>query len=316
MRIYNDEAGMKPFSRIMVSLDLTEMDAILLQFVCHFIKINPFIKDIYFFHVEKDFENICKNGNGILQNKVPNDEQFRIQMCDEVKKYLDSNVNINVHYQIVEGDTLKQLLHWSRIKFIDLIITGRKFSDHRKKVFMEKLARKSECSILFVPENYRPGFSKILIPVDFSSRTDNVFEAVNMIKENLPHAQFLCQHVVEVPSGYTRIGKTYEEFSTIMIGHAKERWEKYKNEHDIDVLHPHPIFTVNENGSIAKSIIDFAHQQHVDMIMMGSKRQTGASVFFLGSVGEELVTRDKDILLLLVKYQKKPYDFFKAMKKV
>ncbi len=307
---------MKPFSRILVGLDLTEMDFILLRFMHHFMRIYPHIKDLYFIHVEKDLEQASIKEEGTLKGNIPIDEQFKMRMREEVEKYYRNDLSLNVRYKIVEGDPLKQLLHWSRIKHIDLIVAGKKVQQKGRGIVMQKLARKSDCSILFVPENYKPRFRKILIPVDFTKRTDNVFETACMIRNQLPHSKFICQHVVEVPSGYTRIGKTYEEFAEIMTGHARNKWKKYIEEHDIKCLDVQPEFISIENGSVAKSIIDFAHAQNIDMIMMGSKRQTNVSAFILGSVGEDLVNRDKDILLLLVKHQNKPYDFFKAMQKV
>ncbi len=309
---------MKPFSRVLVSLDLTEMDFTLLKFICRFISINPFIEYLYFIYVEKDLE-IPPSGKEIkYMGHLPNDERIKIKMRNEVERFFRNNGNIKVHYEIAEGDPLKQLLHWSNIKLINLIVAGKKSQKKGSGIIMEKLARKSDCSILFVPENFKARFKKILIPVDFSKRTDNVFETACMIQKYLPHTQFYCLHVVEVPGGYTRIGKTYDEFAWTMVEHAEQRWEKYYKEHNLAILEPVHVCKPNENGSIAKSIINYAHDQNIDLIMMGSKKQTKASAFILGSVGEELVSRDKDILLLLVKDRqaKKTYNFFKAMKKV
>ena len=309
---------MKPFSRVLVSLDLTEMDIILLKFICRFIRINPFITYLYFIYVEKNLEKSSSKKEVEDERQLPNDERIKIKLRNEVERFLRNPGNIKVHYKIVEGDPLKQLLHWSKIKLIDLIVAGKKNPKNGRGIVMEKLARRSDCSILFVPENFKAHFKKILIPVDFSKRTDNVFETACIIHKYLPHTRFYCLHVVEVPVGYTRIGKSYEEFAGIMVEHAEHRWEKYYKEHNISILNPVPVYKPNENGSVAKSIINYAQNQGIDMIMMGSKRQTDASALILGSVGEDLVRRDKDILLLLVKDQieKDTYDFFKAMKKV
>lgn len=306
---------MKPFSRVLVGLDFSYMDSILIGFVGHFMRINPFINKVYFIHIEEDLQE--KNGvagNG-SENTLPCDEMFKHRMKEEVDKYYVGK-KVDIQYKVVEGDPIKQLCHWAEIKHIDLVLAGKKKRERGRGIVMEKLARKCNRSILFVPENYPRRFRKILIPIDFSRRTDMIFEVAALIGKYMPGTKFICQHVVDVPHGYTRIGKTYEEFAEIMVRNAENRWRQYKKAHTPDVENLEPAFTLNKNGSIANIILNYSREQQVDMIIIGTKKQTDASVFLLGSVGEELISRDKDILLLLVKDKKTEYGFFRAMGKV
>jgi K+-sensing histidine kinase KdpD len=119
--------------------------------------------------------------------------------------------------------------------------------------------------------------------------------------------------VVDVPAGYTRIGKSYEEFSEIMIDNAKKKWEEYSCSHNIDKLDAEPVFVPNHENDVAKTIYDYAHDHHMDMIILGSKKQTDTSAFFLGSVAEKLISCNHEMLFMMVRDPEDVYDFKKAM---
>lgn len=299
---------MAAFKRIMVGLDLTQMDYALISFVCNFLRINPAIEHIYFIHVAKDLETAGEEGTDI-----PSDELIRQKMKSEVAKCYRAGHDVKMDYEILEGDPLKQLLHWSRVKRIDLIIAGKKVRERGKGILMEKMARKSSCSILFVTEQFGIGFNRILVPVDFSTRTDHVLEKMDEIAGYMPESAFICLHVVEVPHGYTRIGKTYEEFAEIMIQNARHEWQNYRRSHPPLKAKFEEAFILNHEYGIARAIYQYAHDNHIDMIVLGSRAQTDAAVFLLGSVAEKLITCDHEIPLLLIKQPGKVVDAFKAI---
>ncbi len=306
------------FTRIMVGLDLSEMDDEIIEYVSNYVKVNEGVETIYFVHVVNDLElpeNIRKKYGDFL---LPNDETIKYEMEQEVKKYPDSFNNVQIQYEVLEGNPLKQLLHWSRVKLIELIIAGKKIRESGTGIVMEKLARKSRCSVLFVTEgqtSLAPS-KKILIPVDFSKRTDEILKVVRELTTQIPDLKILGLNVVKVPHGYYKIGKSFEEFAEIMVHNEKENWERYKKAHKLDDLNIEMHYEVNKNENIAKIIFDFAQQSDISLIIMGSKGQTEASVLLLGSVAEKLISYDYQIPLLLVKNPEDINDFFDALKEV
>ena len=303
------------YKRLMVGLDLTAMDEVLLRFMCQFMKFNPRIEDIYFLHVQKDLEKFGADNNGSTDKPI--DELLTERMKKEVRDSAAIN-NINVHFEVHEGDPLKKLLHWADIKHVDLMIAGKKQHEHGKGIVMEKMAQKSKCSILFVPQSYKGSIKKVLIPVDFSENTEHVFRRACSMSKFLPNTTFICQHVVEVPFGHSKVGKSREEMAEIMIEKKKKRWEYFKTHHDLGCMRAEPAFTICEHNNVAKTIFNYAEKEDIDMIVIGSKEQTAVAHFILGSVAEKVISYDHNILLLLVKQHVKEevYDFFKAMKKI
>jgi nucleotide-binding universal stress UspA family protein len=305
---------MKPYSRILVGLDLTKTDYKLLGFMCFFLKINPALRHIYFVHVAKDLEKLDFHENSLLSDEdVPSDEILIQRMKEEVAQCYHENNIVNIHYDVLEGDPLKQLLHWSKVKKIDLIVAGKKIREKGEGIVMQKLARRSNCSLIFVPEDFSAEIQNILLPIDFSKRSDYIFEQAIQMARFIPESKFYCLNVVDVPAGYTRIGKTFEEFCEIMIKNAKVDWESYKTSHEIDVLKVEPVFVINHDNDVAKTIFHYAHENNMDMIILGSKKQTDAAAFFLGSVAEKLISRNHEMLFFMIRQPGEVFDFNKAM---
>ncbi|GAB3651944.1 hypothetical protein GCM10028791_21250 [Echinicola sediminis] len=306
------------FTRILVGLDLSEMDNNVIAYVSNYVKIHPSVEIIYFVHVVNNLElpeDIRKKYGDFL---LPNDETIKYEMKQEVSKYPDSFKNIQVEYEVLEGAPLKQLLHWSKVKLIELIVAGKKEPHKGTGIVMEKLARKSRCSILFVTPGQKELLpsKRILVPVDFSRRTDAILEVVREFSANVPGLKIIGLKVVNVPTGYYKIGKTFEEFAEIMVENEKENWVKYQESRHLDDLDIEMHFEPKHHENIAKIIFDFAQRQDASLIVMGSKGQTEASVLLLGSVAEKLISYDYQIPLLLLKKPEDVNDFFDAIMKV
>ncbi len=304
---------MEPYSNIMVSLDLTEMDHTLIRFVCQFAEINPNIQKVYFVHIEKDLEHYTFLDDAPGEEAEPVDEILVKKMEEEFRAVDQLNPQIEVHFETLEGDPLKLLLHWARVKFIDLMITGKKHHTRGKSLILEKLARKSQCSILFVPPEYSRSFKKVLVPVDFSCTTDYEFERISQLSKYMTGTMFICLHVMEVPSGYSKTGKTLEEFTVLLKEHALTKWKYFKRKYQFENIDMSFDITFRKHRNIAKTIFNYAKEQNVDLIIMGSKEQNWTSLLLIGSVAEKLITYDYDILLLLVKKKGEVFNFLRAI---
>ena len=132
---------------------------------------------------------------------------------------------------------------------------------------------------------------KILYPTDFS----------NCSKQAFPHALFLAQkysaelHILHVITIHT--GDTYnpeydfphlEEYNIHLEKHAMEESDKLVKEHKSDVTR---IIKIQKRGySPSAIILQYANENDMDLIVMGTHGRRGLGYLFLGSVAEE-VTR-------------------------
>ncbi len=130
---------------------------------------------------------------------------------------------------------------------------------------------------------------RVLVPFDDS---EPARAALEFALENHPEAAFTIVYVIDpgdffvgIEGGsmlnYDQLQSAHEESAEDVLETAKTVAAKYDVEPRTEVL----------SGRIAKTIVDFATEEGVDAIVMGSHGRTGAARILLGSVAETVVRR-------------------------
>jgi nucleotide-binding universal stress UspA family protein len=301
---------MKYFAKAMIGLDLTEMDDILIEKTIVFLKFLG-IDKCYFVHVAKDLaipQEILEKHPELLS---PSDESIEAMIADKLKHF-DFPENIEIEIFAEEGeDQLEVLLRWALIKDVDLIIMGRKETLEGNGSLAKGIAKKAPCSILMLQEKRAAGLpKKIMVPTDFSDHTEMIYEFSERICKDL-HAELIPVHIYQVPHGYSKTGKTFEEFSEIMKENANKDFKKFlhKNNHrDLDCH-----FVLNESGDEGKLLLEEANKIDADMILLGSRGRTKSAAILLGSVAEKLVMVNNVLPMLIFKKKGETVGFFEAL---
>lgn len=131
----------------------------------------------------------------------------------------------------------------------------------------------------------------VLVPVDSSERST---EALEFAFSEHPDARITVLHVVDPSNLYTATGvdaggmMNYEqvkESQETQTDAILEDARKQAKEHGIEVE------TVDVVGSVSGSIVDYAEEEGVDHVVIGSHGRTGASRILLGSVAETVARR-------------------------
>ncbi|WP_296623002.1 universal stress protein [Marivirga sp.] len=304
---------MYKIERLLVALDLTEMDELLIKYTSH---LAEFLKSekVYFIHVAKDLElseDLKKNYPDLM---APNDESIADSINKMVEKAWETDYECEKVIEIKEGDPSDQILKWVNIKDVDMMVLGRKRKLKGGGIIPQKVAKVAHTSLMMVPEDFEFKLNKVVVPIDFSKHSKlAVEEALAVTKEK--NIGLTLLHVYRVPSGYHKTGKDYDEFATIMKGHAKTDFNDFikKNDfpQDTDCQ-----YVLDEDDSPADKIFEFASDQGADMIIMGSKGRTGLASILLGSVAEKVVVYDSEIPLMIVKEKGENMGFLKALLKL
>ena len=244
------------------------------------------------------------------------EEETKRLMKELVDKYYDGRPATRLEYDVIMESPLVEidLLRRLKEKKVDLIILGRISGEFTgEETVPVKISRKAACSTLYIPKEVNPRTSRpeeinILVPVDFS---ENAAEAMRLaidfaVTHEIP--SIYCVHVYDVPLGYYKRGKSYEEFSEIMEKNAKKRCQEFIKDINFKGIYLNPII-VRINKKPYETIAQTVEEYGIELVIIGSRGKKAAARLLLDSVTEQLIRtttapllsfkkKDKDMSLL------------------
>jgi nucleotide-binding universal stress UspA family protein len=300
---------------VLVALDLTEMDERLIKFTCFLDKMFDF-DTIHFLHVAKTLEypeEVLKNHPELL---APLDDTYKHKIEEELSSCW-GGAREKAQLKVADGNPEEGLLKWARIKDADLIVLGRKSTMKGTGLIPGKVTRAAHCSVLLVPEQVNYNIRKIMMSVDFSRHSLLVAEQCIHLAKKIEGAKLIMFHVYQVPSGYSKTGKSFEEFSEIMKGHAMKDSTDFIKKLELEGIDHEFIYKCDdEQRGPMDEILKYANNEKVEMLAVGSKGRTNAASFLLGSLAEKLVNENSTIPFLVVKQKGSNMSFLDAIFKL
>lgn len=140
-------------------------------------------------------------------------------------------------------------------------------------------------------------FSKLLVPVDQSENANKALEyALKLAK--LSKCEMMVLHVLtSIP---------YSEESYISIRELEDSLEKYANKYldelvnKVEKEHGIILKTLVRRGGPVSGIMDTVKEEHIDLIVMGSRGLGGFKEMLLGSVSHGVISHAQ-VPVLIVK---------------
>lgn len=302
---------MKKFKKVLVGLDLSPMDDVIIAQVGRLVD-DLGVEMVYFVHVAEDLslsEDITKDYPDLL---APIDETIEKEIADAVS-HASFPDGVKIEIEAKEGNPLETILRWAKVKDADLIILGRKLNMDGSGSLAKRIATKSPSSVLFLTENMdKLVFSKIMVPIDFSAHSVIALECAQAIAQD-PGA-VKCVHLYEVPAGYTKTGKSFKEFSEIMLQNAKNDYKKFLSKNHLPEFDCE--FILKKEDNKAKDFLEVAYKNNLDFIIIGSRGRTDSANLLIGSVAEKLIHQNNKIPMLVLKKKGENMDFLEALFRV
>lgn len=300
--------------RIMVGLDLTEMDD---QLIAHLPLLETMFQPdiIYFVHIAKSLQLPAKVKEKYPDLMAPVDESLSNDLIKKINEHYSPKGDLEIKVEVKEGNAIKEILNWSEIKAIDLFVMGRKMDLKGEGQLANRLARVAHCSIMFIPEKATPTIKKILVPIDFSNTSALALNFAMALRKHL-ECQVIIQNSYEVPSGYHLTGKSYEEFADIMRKNAQEDAEEFVKKHKVTASEVSFILSFDDEDDPGERAFEEATKENVDLIIIASRGRTGIASILLGSVAEKMIRYDSNIPLLIAKNKKENLNFFQALLRI
>lgn len=292
---------MYPIRRILVALDLSELDPLLIQFAS-FIARSAGAEKVYFVNILRNIyipADVLKEFPDLIKNAV---EERRQQIATRVKENFEPVEGLKMQYIVKDGQPAKRILQMTKDSDIDLVLAGKKSTLEGSGVLVQRLARRAGCSLLIVPEGSTVRLRKLLVPSDFSENSKLALEsALHIAHRNAPEVQVVVQNVFAVPAGYHYTGKSYSDFAEIMKKHAKRDYKKFIKTIDTKDVKVKDVYSLDSNDNKMSDIYDKALEIKADGIVMGAKGRTAATALFLGSIAERAIQMNRQFPLLIVR---------------
>lgn len=301
--------------KAIVGLSHTKLDIELIKYI-NFLVSSTELEQIYFVHIINlhiptkilaDFPYLERDAIAERKTEV-------VAMVDE---HYNDTANIKYSVEVIQSsNSLKGLLHSIGEFDADLVVIGRLVKKNKNSIITQRLARRAPCQILIVPKGINKRIEggthlkTLLVPIDFSEYSAMALERALVIARRNKHKheiEVVCQYVYALPSGYHLSGKTEEEFSEIMCANAKESYDEFIEDINIEGVNVRPVFSMDINDDFTSDIRDLATEIDADGIIIGSKGRTATAALFLGSFAEKLIDNTTNFSLLVVR-KKKEYD--------
>lgn len=295
----------------LVGLDLTAMDDTILDFLPGVLNALP-LERILFAHFQKRPElpqEIIDEFPDVMQ---PGENDF-----DDLRSKVDAamqGVDVEYELEVQEEEPLLGMLKLASLKNVDVIIMGRKRHLDGSGFLSGSLVRKSPATMLLVPENPPLKLEKLLIPTDFSDHSARALRWGRVI-EKRAGAEVSLVNFFHVPSGYSKAGKTYDEFAQLLEYHAGIEYERFMKRHHMEEARDCEYLLVKDQ-SMTRQFSEHAHDINADMVLIASKGRTDTSALLLGSMAEKLILEIADIPIIIIQSKEEHLTFFEALLRI
>ncbi|HLS10804.1 MAG TPA: universal stress protein [Flavobacteriaceae bacterium] len=280
--------------RIMVALDLSNMDKIVLNYVSYLSQIWN-VEHIDFIHNIKQSEL-----HNVFDDFVEENIQLENIIERELTRVVQNNYTGSVKYEIhVASDNYTEsiLSYFAKENKIDLAILGKKSDLQGTGGVSLKLVNMLDCHMMLVPEEVENNLEYILLPTDFTANSAKSFQMALYLKEQQDcHLEAL--HVFNIPQVYfpyidrqKAIDKTQE--------HLERRFATFARRFkftDIPFKHFY-----RQDLSVVDSIRKHAREENADMIIMSAKGGNKLTSLFIGSITKDMLLQDFRMPVMVVR---------------
>lgn len=294
-----------------VGLDFSSMDKTLLDYVRKMsVLLKP--KELHFVHVLAEFDNFTYGNTEFraLMNMLATEKMELLEK--EVSSYFSTD-DIQYTCHIGQGEPFEEVIRLSIETKASGVIIGKKHSEMGSGIISERLSRNLPCDFLLIPAKTEFRLKRIMVATDFSEHSSLAMIKAQDIKDSVPNVELYSHHSYAVPMGYSKSGKSFDEFAAIMLKTVKESMTKWSKQFKHVST---PIFSLIKSEETTIQILSSAVENEMDMIVMGSKGQTRLSLVFLGSHTLKLLKQNQKIPVLIVKKEGENMTLLDALKRV
>jgi len=292
---------MRRYQTIVIAMALDERDLTTLRHAAYFAQAAG-SQTVYMAHVTPTFdlppEAAVQSPDVVLP--IDEDIEHRLRQI-YTEQQIEFPPGTRIECAVRQGSMVPEIVRLAAQKSADLVCLSRRpHEDHDPlSDSAVKVLRIAPCSSFLIPASVVPRYDRILVPVDFSEHSREALDVAVAVATSNPGAIITVLHVYEVPIGYYKTGRTYEEFADIMKNLAERQWDEF-------------LLMVNfRNGpwnirfelsdKVPKVILAVADEIDAQLIVMASHGRTRPAAMLLGHVADSVAWKANRPLLCVKK---------------
>lgn len=281
--------------KLMVALDLTEMDGILLGYVSFLCKVWN-IEHLYFTHNIKQYK-LYDLYDEFFEEGITVEDIVDKELERTVEKHYTGSVP---HTVLITSDDYTEsiLSHLAEEYKIDIMVTGNKDELQGTGALSQKLVRMLDANVLLVPEEAKHRMESVLIPTDFSSASAKCFEVAESLVER-SGGKIEALHVYNIPSFFFPYINTEKAIDKTKR-HLKEKVIQFRKKYKL----PEQLafrYTDREDLSVVEAIELHAEKGEFDIVVTSARGGNNITSLFVGSVTNDLLIRNRTMPLLVIR---------------
>ncbi|MBO6795353.1 MAG: universal stress protein [Balneolaceae bacterium] len=288
--------------RLLVNIELNEFDDLIFDFVNRVAGVlKTDLKSVSFIHVTEDLD-IPKAILDKYPGLVPSiDESINQAIEGKLDAFEHIKAIPEIKTTTLGGSKLQQIPEYIRENDIDLFVVNRTDTDEEEVSYLQKLIRRSSCSVALVPPSVPSNIKNILVPMDFSYNSQMALQTATALCAKHDDMHIHGLHIYNLPHGYFKTGLTKDQFIDELVNHARGEVARISKEANVDPDRFTAHYRMLNSNGVPYMINRFAFNQKIDAIVLGSRGGSTLSSFFLGRVTEALIDRDQYLPLIVVK---------------
>ncbi|MFB9055790.1 universal stress protein [Mariniflexile ostreae] len=281
--------------KLMVALDLTEMDPILLGYVSFLCKVWN-IEHLYFTHNIKKYK-LYDLYDDFLEEGITLEDIVDRSLEKTVAKHYTASVP---HTVLITSDDYTEsiLTHLAENYKIDIMITGNKDELQGTGALSQKLVRMLDAHVLLVPEEAKHIMENVLVPTDFSSASAKCFKVANSLVER-SGGKTEALHVYNIPSFFFPYINTEKAIDKTKL-HLKEKVKLFRKKFKLSEQVPFK-YTDRRDLSVVEAIELHAEKGDFDIIVVSARGGSTITSLFVGGITNDLLIRNRKMPLLVIK---------------
>ncbi len=257
----------------------------------------------YFMHVlpaVDDIRQMVKEEFGAL---ILN-ETLTKRMEEEVEEGFMQRDQMYVEYDVREGNALQEMLNSAESLNIDLLVVGQSKGRIKPNILARNLVRQTNANALVIPTDAKADISNILVPIDFSPNAmRSLRSAISLQAQLEAPAKITCLYVYTVPDlNHFKWDGPWIQLKSTVTNNIQDGFNAFVSTHFPEQKDQLEIAMVERtDGSVAKSIINYAAENNCDFMCLGAKGHSKVHLLLLGSVTEGVLSMNNDLPVLIVK---------------